>query len=270
MEEDWDNLLILDACRYDMFAELCPLDGRLESRTSRGSSTPEFLRTNFRGRKFPDTVYVNGNPQGLIHLDEDVFCETIHVWKDGWDEELETIHPKTMVEFTLRAADEWPNKRLLVHFMQPHYPFIGDTGRKIEQGGITGARDELVNTEGDGFANVWRQLRQGNIDRDTFVRAYAENLVLVFPHIDDLLAQLDGKTVVTSDHGNVIGERLGFLPIPLYGHPTGIHIESLVKVPWFVIEGERRTITAADEGSASAVTDEETAQERLKHLGYVE
>jgi hypothetical protein len=39
MDEDWDTLLILDACRYDLFAEEVPFGGRLESRISLGSSS---------------------------------------------------------------------------------------------------------------------------------------------------------------------------------------------------------------------------------------
>jgi hypothetical protein len=49
-EEDWDNLIILDACRYDALRAVLPeydLDGALESRISRGSATPEFLRGCF-------------------------------------------------------------------------------------------------------------------------------------------------------------------------------------------------------------------------------
>jgi hypothetical protein len=43
LAEDWDNLLILDACRYDAFAARADLPGRLERRRSRGSHTSEFL-----------------------------------------------------------------------------------------------------------------------------------------------------------------------------------------------------------------------------------
>jgi hypothetical protein len=35
---DWDNLIILDACRYDIFAETNTLSGDLSKRTSRGIS----------------------------------------------------------------------------------------------------------------------------------------------------------------------------------------------------------------------------------------
>lgn len=44
--EDWDNLIILDACRYDML-ESASIEGTLEHRISRGSNTVEFLFGNF-------------------------------------------------------------------------------------------------------------------------------------------------------------------------------------------------------------------------------
>ena len=39
MDEDWDNLIILDACRYDLFEEVNTIDGTLESRISLGSAS---------------------------------------------------------------------------------------------------------------------------------------------------------------------------------------------------------------------------------------
>ena len=51
VDESWDNLIILDACRYDIFKELNTIDGELTSRISRGSCTTDFLNENFR--KYP-------------------------------------------------------------------------------------------------------------------------------------------------------------------------------------------------------------------------
>lgn len=62
LAEDWDNLLILDACRYDMFKSYAELPGRLEHRISKGSATYEFLSGNFKERSALDTVYATANP----------------------------------------------------------------------------------------------------------------------------------------------------------------------------------------------------------------
>jgi hypothetical protein len=55
-EQDWDNLLILDACRFDYFDRYNEIDGDLQSRQSRGSTSREFIRGNFSNRRAYDTV----------------------------------------------------------------------------------------------------------------------------------------------------------------------------------------------------------------------
>lgn len=98
MQEDWDNLVILDACRYDMFEKLNNIEGKLEHRVSRGSSTTEFMLRNFQGNAFKDTVYVTANP--LVNYDvPKSFLKIVPVWKYGWDEGLGTVLPETMLEY---------------------------------------------------------------------------------------------------------------------------------------------------------------------------
>lgn len=283
MAEDWDNLVILDACRYDLFAARNTLEGTLETRRSRGSNTAEFLGRTFRGREFPDTVYVTGNPQVSVRLD-DPFHRTIPVWRDGWDDDLNTVPPATMAEATQRAHDEYPNKRIVSHWVQPHYPFIGERGRELlgRQAGIelskrmAGEEDEETTSDHD---TVWDMLRRETASKEAVKEAYAENFDLTLPHVEELLSGLEGRSVVTSDHGNLLGEYPKPCPVPfkLYGHPPGVHADALVTVPWLVVEGESRKRIVAEEpartadagdGSDGADADEQ-ATERLEHLGYV-
>ena len=121
MEEDWDNLIILDACRYDTFKEVY---GECDYRYSKGSSTIEFLRKNFFGMRFLNTVYVTANP--FVNRFSQSFYKVISVWKDGWNYDLGTVLPDVMVEYALEAENQYPDKRLIIHFIQPHYPYIGD------------------------------------------------------------------------------------------------------------------------------------------------
>lgn len=115
-EEDWDSLIVLDTCRYDLFARRSTLPGTLEKRRSRGSGTVEFLHGNVADRDLRDTVYVTANPQLYRYRDElnAQFHEVIYVWmEDGWDEEYGTVLPETMTEYAREAAKRYPNKRLL-------------------------------------------------------------------------------------------------------------------------------------------------------------
>ena len=263
--EDWDTLAILDACRYDMFARCSELPGQLERRQSRGSATTEFLTANFDGRDLQDTVYVTANPQ-LYRNRESItvdFHDVIHVWREeGWDEEYGTVLPETVTEYALRAAEEYPNKRLVIHYMQPHYPFIS-AGTDFDKGHLTGARRE----------NVWNQLLQGTLEtgHEEIWPIYEANLERALPHVEKLMENLNGKTVVTADHGNMVGERAFPLPIREWGHPRGIYTDELVVVPWLVFEnGPRRTIREDASASQPNEIDDDVVADRLRNLGYAE
>ena len=259
MAEDWDTLIILDACRYDMFEERVPFEGELESRISLGSTSEEFLRQNFEGGEYHDTVYVNANvyfPQ--VGLDRgDTFHAVIDLL-DEWDEELEIAHPETVTEAAKEAHERFPNKRVIVHYMQPHLPFIGDRGLEI--------RERL------GQRNGWIPLREGttSVTVEELWEGYNENLDIAFDYIDELLEDINGKVVLSADHGNMVGERQGPIPTKrMFGHPWGVYSEELVKVPWFVIDRERRRITQEQpiEGDERDYSNS-VVEDRLKSLGY--
>lgn len=74
VNEDWDNLILLDACRYDTYAEMTPFPGPVEVRESRGSSSQQFVRGNFTNRILHDTVIVSGN-QWYLDIGDELGCE---------------------------------------------------------------------------------------------------------------------------------------------------------------------------------------------------
>ncbi|WP_336343286.1 alkaline phosphatase family protein [Halalkalicoccus ordinarius] len=265
IEEDWDTLIILDACRYDMFKDQNTLSGQLETRTSRSSHTSEFLRGNFKDRTIRDTVYTTASPQLERYRDEiDVEFHTVkNVWNtDRWDDEEGTVRPEDMTAAGLEAHERYPNKRHIVHYMQPHYPFIGSS---VDEGTRGFGEDT---SEFD----IWEQRIRGRIDMeaDDVWPPYRHNLDLALDSVSDLCAQIDGKIVVTSDHGNMLGERCSPFPIREWGHPAGVYDDHLVTVPWFVVESEgRRRITSGSRPTESDEVDTDTVNERLKDLGYV-
>lgn len=261
---DWDNLLILDACRYDLFVRTSSLPGETTAVRSRGTHTSEFLRGAFDGRSALDTVYVTASPMLSRHRDavEVRFHEVVDVWKDqGWDERYRTVLPETVAEAAGDALERFPDKRVLVHFLQPHYPFIGPTGRE--------------HFDLDRLDFQWADMADGSlgIQDDVVRRAYEENLEEVLPSVRHLFDTLGGKTVVTADHGQMLGERSFPIPIREYGHPAGIYTDELVEVPWHVYQDGQRRDTVADEPAARSSTDHsesDLVRERLQELGYVE
>lgn len=265
--EDWDNLLILDGCRYDLFREHATekLPGELEARESRGSNTVEFLQANFHNEELHDMVYITANPQLYRHRNEiNVSFHLIeNIWSSkGWNDKHDTVLPETVTDVSRQITSKKPNKRLLVHYVQPHYPFIG---AGFDSGGLSKEATDNV--------QFWHKfmLREHNISKKDVWDAYVNNLKQALPAIQDLMDTLQGKTVVTADHGNMIGESSSPIPTVEWGHPPGIYTEELVRVPWLVYEnGTRKNITSEPpEVTSNQKKDaDDIIEDRLRQLGY--
>ena len=215
-DEEWDNLIILDACRYDTFKkEIVNWDikGRLESRISKGSNTPEFLMRNFGNGRFDDIVYITANPF-VIKLLRGRFHRII--WDFGYDEKLGTVLPGEVYRKTLETIEKYEDKRFIIHFIQPHQPYL--KLKHINRG------------------SVHELLRRGELDKETVREAYEENLRMAMLYVERLCRELEGKIVITSDHSQMIDDKIHpLLPFRVTGHPS-LRIEQLIRVPWFRVE----------------------------------
>jgi|AntDeeMetagen681_2_1112603.scaffolds.fasta_scaffold05216_2 hypothetical protein len=250
MAKDWDNLLVLDACRFDLYRDVAnPNCGGVRSR---GASTPEWVAENFEGRSFPDTVYVTANPY-VSTITDDEFHARYDVWEEGWDDGEGTVLPEVLAERSREIAAAHPDKRLIVHFMQPHQPFVGS---------------DLPGSFWNVDESPWDALQRGTIDRSAVLEAYADNLRVVYPVAKELGLDIPGKSVLTADHGNMLGERVWPFPVRDYGHRKSIYTPENVRVPWDELPFEtRKAITAGDTMDESELTADVT--DRLADLGYV-
>ncbi|WP_216824871.1 LTA synthase family protein [Salinigranum rubrum] len=260
-EKDWDNLLILDACRYDFFERQSELPGELYSRTTLGSCTPEFIEYNFRDRQLHDTVYVTAN-SWFLKLKDEINAE-VHDLIDLLssperkysDPEHNIVLADTITNVARQANEKYPNKRLIVHYIQPHHPFVGPTGKKYFQTNSSSLREVVQNEPAS--------------TRDLVMEAYSENVDHVLKAVENLLPDLQGKTAVTADHGEMLGERHEYIPIREYGHPAGIWSEILTNVPWHIhTSGIRKEIIAEQPHRARDTLHAYEVDERLKTLGY--
>ena len=271
VDADWDVLLILDACRFDLFSDVIDIPGDLRRVHSLGSSTEEFLRANFDGETLHDTVYVTANPQERMHLPENVFHETVRVWETDWDEEVQTVRPDAMSDAVIQAGHDHPDKRIIGHFMQPHFPFLGERGRELRADGLRLLKESAEEQGGDELpVDVWLSLHRRDVDEHEVWEAYSENLSLTWPHVERVIENVRGKCVVTSDHGNLVNERLSPFPIRESGHPAGLHVPQLIDVPWLEIEGEERRERIAEPPRRTRPESSDDVQEKLRHLGYAE
>lgn len=252
--KNWDVLVILDACRADIYRDVINEDA--ESIWSVGSSSEEWMSNTFTSSTdVSETAYVTGNIFSRDYLDENDFHRLEEVWRYGWDDEAGTIPPRPVTNEAIRTWRETGADRMIIHYMQPHFPAIGsdiDLG-----GGVT--QDEFGR---GGVVNVWSEMRSGAIDAETAWEAYRDNLEFVWSDVELLMENVDGKVGVTADHGN------GFGKWGAYGHPSGLVFPELRRVPWdsYDCSDER---THQPEETAKEDTADDTVEERLESLGYV-
>jgi len=224
--EQWDILIVLDACRYDYFREEYEkfLEGKLIKAWSPASGTTPWLKKTFGGY-YPDVQVFSATPfinsRGIDLLDYKAIehfppKNIIDIWDFGWNDTLKTVHPKTVVETALSQIDY--KKRQIIWFLQPHGPWIGNP-KIIPPPIIKGTMfDEMIIP----------LLRKGKLSPKKFKDAYRGNLRLVLKYVSKLITELpeSKRIVITSDHGELLGEYGSFL------HYSFLTVPELREVPY--------------------------------------
>ena len=254
-EREWDLLILLDACRVDLLRSVADeyafLDG-VERVESVGSMSKEWMAKTFTDEyesEMARTAYVTGNVFSERLLDADRFDTLEEVWRDGWDEAADTVRPRAVTDRAIRAAREGDPDRLVVHYVQPHHPFLDLEAFDAEPFGPA-----LSDTAVDA-------LRKGKLERETFMNAYRDNLRRALDDVEVLLSNVDADRVaITADHGDALGEW------GIYDHPVGCLHPAVRTVPW-------ATTTATDRGTRDPDVERDAGgsdvEERLQALGYV-
>jgi len=264
MSEDWDNLIILDACRYDYFSNINDIQGDLQKVTSKGKSSWGFVKHNFVGRELHDTVAVIANPF-YNRISDDVFHALRSTLENvdrtsGDVNSIENCHPETVTKKAVSANEQFPEKRLVIHFMQPHQPYIGPTGDEL--------RDRIAGTdlENRGSKKDYISYDGEVVTASEMRQAYAENLELVLRYVKELIGELDGKSVITADHGQLKGERV--LGSESWGHGYQWEVPEVREVPWHVVDSNTRRKVTTEEPVDMDRLEAESLSEHLEALGY--
>lgn len=242
LKGDWGTLIVLDACRYDIFKDIVdksPIEeGTLECVRSNAIGTPQWYINNWLGKRgaFPAAL-ISANPQAF-RFGELKFTRTIRAWQPLWFGDI--FVPEKTFGFYIKSSY---GARAVIHFIPPHLPFIGEEGRKlnIKIGMDVAQPMEFLFPDWEERCvkyGKWEELKT----------CYAESLVFMMRNIYQWLADFLPPVVITADHGEVIGE------CGMYGHShPEKELEDIQKnVPWFVFDDE-------------AVQ----AKHRLQQLGYV-
>lgn len=251
-ERDWDVLVILDACRVDALREVQDEYDFLEAiqtLTSRGSSSYSWLERNFSpefSAELDRTAYVSGNPFTDDFLDEDSIGHLESLNDVAYDTELATVPARPITDRAISVMRESTPDRLIVHYMQPHFPSVPDPVTLCEKDHHTIAIDCH---------------RAGCVSTERVWDAYIENLRYVLDETEVLLSSIDAdRVVISADHGEAFGE------FRVFGHPS-IPIPQLRKVPWAVT-------SASDTGDYEPTYEPGDGEpntdlsERLEALGY--
>lgn len=257
-DDEWDVLVLLDGCRVDLMESVAPEYGfldRPDTRRSVGSSSIEWLEGTFtdeRRAEMRNTAYVTGNPFSHRVLDGGDLQVLDEVWTYAWDDDAGTIPARPITERAVDVARRENPERLVVHYMQPHFPSVPDP--------LGGGMNADTLGEGEGWYDPWDRLRRGELTAERVGESYRENLRYVLDEVALLRENVDADTVaISADHGNAAGERW------VYGHPKVPH-RQIRRVPWYLTDAE-------DTGSLEPTLEREDRREddlegKLSALGY--
>lgn len=249
---DWDVLVVLDACRYDVLRDVA--DWPVEAVESPGSNTAEWLGAVEGAGTLRDAHVATANVQ---YSKVDIGREVRDCWRTHWDDYLNTVLPEPVLEATDErvAAGETP---AVAHLLPPHTPYVARLdgewlplfpdleewhGERATDPGA--ASQELFASEEIDPGLAWQAYRAS-------VRStWAVTVRYVREWVDD------GHTVVvTADHGELFGRLREF---GLYVHPIRCYVPALVRVPLVTFRPRHDVRRSAA-----------SAEEKLRALGYAE
>lgn len=245
---EWDIVVILDACRYDILQEVT--DWPIERAVSPASCTPEWLQKVEEKGIFDDATIITANAQ---YEKVGFSGETESYWRTHWNDSLSSVVPEDVLDRVtdLITSGEGP---IVAHLQQPHWPYIAKIGDRWHL-----AYDNTGPwTDGDdNIESVQVAMERGLVDLQAARRAYRASVSSVWDTLVEYLERWlnnSQSVVVTADHGETFGRlrERGF-----YEHPCGCHTKPLISVPWISLKPHLDQPITKDSVDA-----------RLKALGY--
>lgn len=269
MREDWDVLIILDALRYDIASinkEAISFNFNISKKISKGSSSPDFITKNFKENYF-NTIVIASNP--YVHkLKPKNFFLIVNAWDENWDESKGTVLPEDMHSLYLKYKSKYPNKRFIVWYMQPHFPYLTNTKYNSDYN-IKNRGNDLVLGNQSLAQTALKKVEKGLIKKEEIIKIYNEEVVNIFKFLNQKIKDYKGKIIITADHGEAWDEFLWGL-IKIYEHPSKTYTKSLTEIPWIEVikKGARPSIKSDKTKDINKINS--NLIERLQKLGYHE
>jgi len=214
-------VILLDACRYDALAESLPKftdNYILIPIWSASHNTPTFYK-NITG--VSDFVLLTANPT-VLYINEQ------HKWK-------RVIHTKSINPFdNLRECIELlkSENKIFLHLIPPHVPWQGEEGKIKYKNLMSTLRFEIQEKpEGRHFGPIGIESKiYEHVGSELARKYYFENLNYALKAIFTYYEKLPKPFIITSDHGELLGED------GLFGHPWNqTHNPILRTVPLAII-----------------------------------
>lgn len=254
---EWDVLVVLDACRLDWMQAVVDEYEFLDtpdSLWSVGGHSTEWLEKTFSEgpeSEIRNTAYVSAN-----HFANDVagepFAHFENVNELAYDGDFPAAPAHVVTDRAVSVGREQEWDRLIVHYMQPHKPFM----RRV------GERDEVRLVEWSTGTDLYHEYFDGRRSLEELHTGYLENLRYVLDEVAILLENVSADTVaISADHGHNLGERF------LWDHRQRVQHPLTRKVPWIETEAKDTESLTPPEYEASEHTDS-GVQEQLRALGY--
>lgn len=262
-ERDRWCLLVFDAGRYDYMAPLLrdQYHGEVQQTFSAARDTFEWISKVWKG-DFDDVTYLSG----MVPVSDDIpdfeaedfkrlydginpgdsIGEIMKLWETEWNNGVSTVPPEKITDAALDYIDR---AKLVVHYNQPHSPFIGTPK-------LLGHTDNESAQPMKGEPNdmpIWQRVRAGEVS-DAYLRmAYWGNAARAVKAAKPLVRERE-TVVATADHGEALGEY------GMYTHDRAPHPKRRV-VPWQAI-GDVREDGYTPQKSRDV-------NEKLRALGYL-
>lgn len=259
----WNVLIILDACRADIYKSFVPSALEVRVMTYKGCAATGHWMTRFNRFFNVPLLYIAANPAcskllepwGVAPADPELSklehsYSVLALWKtmtgkycpDG----KQTVHPRSVYEALDHYLNEYGQpERMVVHMAQPHTPYIGrfrgDHQKKWR------------------MSNIYRAVRRGEIAVEDCRRAYTSNMRLAIEWAYKIVQRLKGSIVITADHGELIGDGGHF------GHSHQPLLPGLVMVPW---DAHLMGKFEPAEPPQLPMDKDSTIKEKLNALGY--
>jgi len=249
LKEDWKYLVIVDGARYDYFKEvykeILGIKGNLKKAKCTSLGTPRWMKETFENKDCKDIIILTTSINFDYRLPNHTFFKAVKVWEKGWAKELGTTPPKAVNDAFLKEVKKYPNKRFIIHYMQPHTPYVtigGQPSNTIDKH-LKEERTEnhkyisnLISERTAWTIKKWLGKKPNLPIEEYFMKygkqglidVYKNELRNVLTYVKHLINSNKGKWIITADHGVRVGEKGRF-------GQCHVNVKEVYEVPWLEI-----------------------------------